>query len=97
LGQRDVRGKGEGYLATGPWVTADAKVDPLPLIESLACQAGEAILSVGVLESNTHALSLVRSLGLVERVDSPWRMALGPDDKLGRSPNCYGVGSAAKG
>lgn len=89
--------RGEGYLATGPWVIADAQVDPLPLLESLACQAGEAILSVGVLASNTRALSLVRSLGLVERVDSPWRMALGPDDDLGRSPNCYGVGTAAKG
>lgn len=88
---------GEGYLATGPWVIADSKADPLPLLESLACQAGEAILSVGVLESNAHAHSLVRSLGMVERVDSPWRMALGPDEDLGRSPECYGVGSAAKG
>lgn len=88
---------GEGYVAGGPWVIANENIDPMPLLESLVCEARESILSIGVLESNTRAIALVRSLGLAERVDNPWRMAFGLGDDLGRSPECLGVGSAAKG
>ena len=88
---------GAGFVAGGPWIAANEDIDPLPLLESLACEAGDSILSIGVLESNTRATALVRALGLAERPDSPWRMALGSGDDLGRSPICLAVGSAAKG
>jgi len=39
----------------------------------------------------------IRGLGLDERPTPPWRMVLGPSDRLGLSPAAWANGSAAKG
>lgn len=89
--------RGEGFMSAGPGVLAGESDDPLPLLETFASQAGKSGFSLGVLEANTRAVALLRSLGFAERQDNPWRMALGPDDSLSRLTQCFAIGSAAKG
>ena len=54
-------------------------------------------LRIGVLETNTKAIELLRSLNMEESPDPPWRMVLGPKGNLGLSDQLYAIGSAAKG
>jgi ribosomal protein S18 acetylase RimI-like enzyme len=89
--------RNQSWAAAGPWVAVEGASNPQYLLESLACQVEGATLSIGVLESNRVAVELVRSMGFEERVDSPWRMALGPSNGLGASIQCLAVGTAAKG
>jgi ribosomal protein S18 acetylase RimI-like enzyme len=89
--------RGEGWAAAGPWVMAHTDRDALCLLAGLADAAGAVSIGVGVLESNRIAVELMRSLGFTLREDSPWRMALGPSSDLGASPQCFAVGTAAKG
>jgi ribosomal protein S18 acetylase RimI-like enzyme len=96
LGRRGQVPEGE-WTAAGPWVVAPGVEQPEELLESLAPQGGSLRLSVGVLETNAAAVSLVRSLGFTGRQDSPWRMALGEPGNLGDSPLALAVGTAAKG
>jgi ribosomal protein S18 acetylase RimI-like enzyme len=89
--------RGQGWVVAGPRVVAPDVVNPLPLLESLADVVGQVSISIGILSSNTQALETVHSLGFTENPNSPWRMALGPDNDLGASNQCIAVGSAAKG
>ncbi len=89
--------RGLGWLSAGPWVVLPHVPAPERLLLSLVQQAGDAPLSLGVLDVNQNACTLLHALGFTPRPDSPWRMALGPDDDLGASPLCFAVGSAAKG
>jgi len=89
--------RGEGWMSAGPWVVEEGVQHPEWLLEALASASNGQTFSIGTLESNQRAVEIIRSYGFVERSDSPWRMALGPDEDLGASPQCYAVGSAAKG
>ena len=89
--------RGEEWVSAGPWVVAEDVQHPLTLLESLAGAAKDNYFSVGILECNQVAIEAVRSMGFVERPGCPWRMVLGESDWLGKSPQCYAVGSAAKG
>jgi hypothetical protein len=86
----------EGLVAIGPWVVRPEVERPADLLESLALETGDR-LGLGVLETNQAAAETLRALGLDERPDPPWRMALGPSRDLGTSPMAYAVGSAATG
>jgi len=67
------------------------------LLEQLALAVPGERLRIGVLESNQHAVSLLRATpGLVEGLPS-WRMVLGESQSLGDHPWLYAIGSAAKG
>ena len=88
---------GQGWVAAGPWVVSSEVVNPLPLLENLALDVGEVSISVGILSNNPLAQETIHALGFKENPNSPWRMALGPDDDLGASPQCIAVGGAAKG
>jgi ribosomal protein S18 acetylase RimI-like enzyme len=89
--------RGEGWASAGPWVVSEEATKPGRLLEAFAYEVGDVSISVGILDINREALELVRSLGFVERLDSPWRMARGDSSDLGASSRCYAVGSAAKG
>jgi ribosomal protein S18 acetylase RimI-like enzyme len=89
--------QGDQFVAAGPGVSSGEAPDPLPLLETFACQAGGRGFSLGVLETNIKAAVLLRRWGFSERPDSPWRMALGPGNDLGGSPQCFAIGSAAAG
>lgn len=89
--------RGRGFISAGPGVLSSEAGNPLPLLETFAIHAEEKGFSIGVLEANTRASELLRSLGLSKRRDSPWRMVLGPDDDLGSIKQCYAIGSPAKG
>ncbi len=88
---------GEGWVSAGPWVMGEEVENPVELLHSFALQAGNRPISIGILDTNQLAYDLVRSLGFTQRVDSPWRKALGNPSNLGASPGCFAVGSAAKG
>jgi ribosomal protein S18 acetylase RimI-like enzyme len=88
----------DDFVWIGPWVVRPGVERPGDLLEGLAAAAGgEVALGLGVLETATEAMATVRSFGFAERVDAPWRMALGPSAELGTSPGCFAIGSAAKG
>jgi ribosomal protein S18 acetylase RimI-like enzyme len=87
---------GDGLLAVGPWA-ALAPEEASPLLEHLASEHGTEALRIGVLESNSEAVCLLRSWpGLQESIHS-WRMVRGPSGHLGDHPALYAIGSAAKG
>lgn len=90
------RGRG-GCVPAGPWVVRPGVERPEDLLTTLAATAGDVALSVGTLETNAEAVATLRALGLAEHPEPPWRMALGEMARLGMSPGCYAVGSAAKG
>jgi len=92
LGQR-----GQGVVTAGPWVALPELKHPERLLESLALAAQAECLRIGVLETNPWAAWLVRSLGLSEVPDPPWRMALGDVTRLGISTMALAIGSPAKG
>jgi ribosomal protein S18 acetylase RimI-like enzyme len=93
-----ILGRGhENWLSAGPWVMDDGSANPADMLFVFAQQAGDRPISIGILDSNPRTCDLVLSLGFTQRPDSPWRMAYGNLDNLGASPQCYAVGSAAKG
>jgi GNAT superfamily N-acetyltransferase len=88
---------GSDWLAAGPWVVEESVLNPAELLITFALEAHNRSISIGILETNQQACEMLRSFGFIAHPDSPWRMALGGSSDLGTSPNCYAVGSAAKG
>jgi ribosomal protein S18 acetylase RimI-like enzyme len=86
-----------GIVSIGPWWVRPDAPRPADLLAALAHEAGDAVIGLGVLETNTPAVTLLRSLGLSEHPTPPWRMVLGESERLGVSPELYANGSAAKG
>jgi len=87
----------DDLVCVGPWVVRCGVQQPQQLLESLAAEADGMVLWVGVLEANAAAAALVRSFGLAERAEPPWRMRLGSSGHLGASEQCFAIGSAAMG
>ena len=88
---------GKNWITAGPWVVDGLDDTPEDLLNAFALESGDRPISIGILDRNQRACSLVESLGFMARMDSPWRMAFGSSSDLGASNNCYAVGSAAKG
>jgi len=88
---------GHGVVTVGPWYVHDESVNPLSLLRAIAHDASPAKLRVGVLECNVSATSLMRSLTTFVETEPCRRMVLGPDIRLGVSPQLFAVGSPAKG
>ncbi len=89
--------RGNGLAALGPWLVRPGAEQPGDLVASAAAQVAPLDVSLGVLETNTQAIELVRSLGFVETQDPPWRMVWGKPSQLGSSPQLFAIGSAAQG
>jgi ribosomal protein S18 acetylase RimI-like enzyme len=83
-------------LQVGPWVVRRGAARGEELLAALTAN-GARTLHIGVLATNLESQALLRSLGLRERADPPWRMVLGPSARLGTSDRMYATGSAAKG
>jgi GNAT superfamily N-acetyltransferase len=88
---------GTDWVAAGPWVVDAVIENPFELLQGFAWGANGRPISIGILDTHRQACELVQSHGFVARPDSPWRMAFGSSTNLGRPPNCFAVGSAAKG
>jgi GNAT superfamily N-acetyltransferase len=88
---------GTNWVAAGPWIVDGLDERAEGLLNAFALESGGRPISIGILDCNQPACSLVQSLGFVARTDSPWRMASGSSTDLGASYNSYAVGSAAKG
>lgn len=89
--------EGTDWVAAGPWVVEAGGKNPFELLQGFAWGASGRSISIGILDTHRQACELVQSHGFVARPDSPWRMAFGRSTDLGKSPNCFAVGSAAKG
>jgi len=89
--------RGHDVIAVGPWVVREGVTESGDLLASLAAEARDTRLRIGVLETNTAAVTLLRNLELEESPNPPWRMVLGTLNDLGLSDQCYAIGSAAKG
>ncbi|MBU1099680.1 MAG: GNAT family N-acetyltransferase [Bacteroidetes bacterium] len=84
-------------ISVGPWVVLDRKINPISMIEVLAYELGNVNFRIGVLESNSVAAKLLRSLEKMNEGDYSIRMVLGENSLLGMNESIYGLGSPAKG
>jgi ribosomal protein S18 acetylase RimI-like enzyme len=89
--------RGYEVIGVGPWWVREDVPRPAELLHALAAEVGDSLIGVGVLETNTRAVGLLRSLGLDENPAPPWRMVWGDDVGLGAAPELYANGSSAKG
>jgi hypothetical protein len=92
MGQR-----GHGVVSVGPWLSSDLSCKRLDLLHGIALYTGDSRLRLGVLEKNTKAAKLFRSLLTFEETESSWRMVMGDEDDLGLSARLVTVGSPSKG
>jgi ribosomal protein S18 acetylase RimI-like enzyme len=100
-------GEIEGYIFgrrrgsiiwAGPWWAKKNTGHQEALLQGLALKAANAEIHLGVLELNTNAATVVRSLGFQEKPRASVRMVLGSvRDALGLSPELYAIGTPAKG
>jgi len=82
----------------GPWWIRNDSRHTTALLQGLALKTADAEIHLGVLELNTKAVILVRSLGFQEKPHASVRMVLGSvRDALGLSPDLYAIGTPAKG
>jgi len=88
---------GNGLIAVGPWALTGKSLSPVSLLESLATEVSDQELRIGVLESNSEAADLMRSLDSFKEQSYCWRMVQGISDTLGTSSSLFAVGSGAKG
>jgi ribosomal protein S18 acetylase RimI-like enzyme len=89
--------RGPDWVMPGPWVVGPGVKDPLHLLRSFALEVEGITMGVGVLETNTAAIQMLASCGLVERPTCPWRMVLGSEKHVGTSNQLCAIGSPAKG
>ncbi|HEX9935173.1 MAG TPA: GNAT family N-acetyltransferase, partial [bacterium] len=89
--------RGNHLVSFGPWYCDSHVSFPAALLQNAAAEVEGMRIGVGVLETNGNAIECIRSIGLEERPDPPWRMVLGQVDRLGMSERLYAIGSAATG
>jgi GNAT superfamily N-acetyltransferase len=88
---------GIGVTSVGPWVVPESVESPLDLLESIALEARDSRLRIGVLECNSRAVRLFRSIDTLEETTPSFRMIFGEETPLGISSQLFAIGSAAKG
>lgn len=88
---------GHDVVTVGPWVAHSDEAQPELLLHSLATMTGDLPLRFGVLESNTRAVALLRSISGMKETIPCMRMLRGVDDSLGVSLASLAVGAPATG
>lgn len=88
---------GVDVISVGPFAALPCDINPVVLLERLALAIGNKVLRIGILDKNTKAVGLIKSLGSFEEKVPCWRMVLGQSENLGLNENLYAIGSAAKG
>jgi hypothetical protein len=81
----------------GPWWADPDDPDPGPLLAAFAAGAGTPEVRLGVLGSNSRALTLAAALGFVSGPRPSYRMVFGASGSPGIDPALLAVGTAAKG
>ena len=89
--------RGCDVIGAGPWWVRRDAARPADLLYALALETGNTVIGIGVLEINSRAVDLLRSLGLDESPAPPWRMVSGESEGLGAAPELYANGTSAKG
>ena len=88
---------GIDVISIVPMAVLKDNVNPLELLQAFAHVVQNHPLRIGVLENNTDAAALFRSIRTLEEKDYCWRMLLGDSDQLGSNGKLYTIGSGAKG
>jgi ribosomal protein S18 acetylase RimI-like enzyme len=88
---------GIGVITVGPWAVVNSVNEPAILLENLACEVEEKRLRIGVLETNTKSLKVIKLYPSLEEKAFCWRMVLGSSIDLGINNNLFCIGSGAKG
>jgi len=89
--------RGDKGISVGPWVVQAQVEQPAALLESLAADAGNVSLGIGVLDSNPRAVALMKEYGMKLNPESPWRMVLGEPGDAGNVMQSFAIGSPCKG
>jgi GNAT superfamily N-acetyltransferase len=88
---------GNGLTSVGPWALTRNVTSPLELLASLSNEIGDGLMRIGILERNSEAAGLMRSIPTFEEREYCWRMVMGSSAELGMNDSLLAVGSAAKG
>jgi len=88
---------GHEVISVGPWVLLEPGENPEALLAGLSLGTGDRMLRLGILESNTTAVGIIKSLQTFAENEYCWRMVQGPQEDLGMDKNLIAIGSAAKG
>jgi len=88
---------GHDVVSVGPWVADSSTCDSINLLHDLACHTGNVKLRIGVLKTNSEAVTKLRTIDTLEETQPCRRMVLGPQSDLGRSNRLWALGSAATG
>jgi hypothetical protein len=88
---------GRGLVTIGPWYFDGVSQDPIELLKGMALNKAITDLRIGALETNTRAVSLMRSLDSFVETKPSWRMVMGINYNLGASAKLFAVGSPSKG
>lgn len=89
--------RGRNIISIGPWIVDSQVKPPGALLGHLAETFKGSTLRLGVLETNTSALEVIRGFGFEENPNPPWRMALGEHVEYGNPRRMFAIGSPAKG
>ena len=85
-----------GLVRIAPWVVENPALEDIDMIRSIAMESEGARLTLGLLECNIKAVSILNQLGLNETAPST-RMILGTSADISFSDGIIAIGSPAKG
>ena len=85
-----------GQVRIAPWIIENPLIDVIDMIRAIAIEAKGVPLTLGLLECNTEAVTILKQLGLTETTPST-RMILGTSTNISFSDGVFAIGSPAKG
>ncbi len=101
----DIDGEMHGYIMgserrdsirIGPWVMIHRSNRAEDLLTSFATETSDQVLKIGVLESNSMAIQLLKRHDFID-TNYSWRMLRGPDGDWTFSKHLYAICSPARG
>ncbi len=87
----------QAFAWAGPTWAPEGTEDPAAILRGFAEGAGDIDIQAGVLDVNSRAMDIFRSLSFVEKPHSSHRMILGQGEPVGLHPSLFSIGTAAKG
>ncbi|MHB8133303.1 MAG: GNAT family N-acetyltransferase [Anaerolineaceae bacterium] len=86
-----------GWIHVGPIVSLLDSHETFPILRAFQEIIGYQPFSIGVLETQREMVINLIQAGVKPNPEPPIRMILGEGQNLGSGPNCFAIGSPAKG